>query len=140
MGCTVGEKRRSGLVGIGIASYVLRRSGAMIAKFIVMIVVGVQERIIVYGESEKWKLCSTGARHGSSPSHRTGGIMKEFLALLILAVGITVPLLYTVYEQKNDIVKLQLDRDEIKVHTDMLAQIVKTQQYQIDTLTESIIK
>ncbi len=39
---------------------------------------------------------------------------------------------------KEQIIQLQSDRDEIKLHTDQLAEIVKIQQYQIDVLTESI--
>lgn len=43
-------------------------------------------------------------------------------------------------DYRKEIVQLQLDRDEIKLHTDQLAEIVKTQQYQIDVLTETISK
>lgn len=41
---------------------------------------------------------------------------------------------------KREIVKLQLDRDEIKQHTDELARIITTQQYQIDVLAGMLEK
>ncbi len=55
-----------------------------------------------------------------------------FLLMLVLAYQIRV-----VEKSKVDIVKLQLDREEIKLHTDQLAEVVKIQQYQIDVLAES---
>lgn len=58
-------------------------------------------------------------------------LMAAILLLLIVAGQGFVSL-----RQRNEIIKLQMDRDEVKIHTDMLAQIIKVQQYQIDVLSE----
>ncbi len=41
----------------------------------------------------------------------------------------------TIISMNKQIVTLQMDKEEIKMHTDQHAQIVKTQQYQLDVLT-----
>lgn len=41
---------------------------------------------------------------------------------------------------RRQMVTLQLDRDELKQHTDQLVEIVVTQQYQIDTLVGMLEK
>lgn len=59
------------------------------------------------------------------------------LAFISLGVGLGIAG-KQIRNLRTQVVQLQLDRDEIKLHTDMLAEIVKTQQYQIDVLTEMI--
>jgi hypothetical protein len=41
---------------------------------------------------------------------------------------------------RAEIIQLTLDKEEIKKHTDLLAGIVRDQQFQIDTLIEMVDK
>lgn len=63
--------------------------------------------------------------------------MNRIIAILILFISLCF-LCREDIRMRKEVINLQMDRDEIKLHTDMLAQIVKTQQYQLDVLTESI--
>ncbi len=60
--------------------------------------------------------------------------MKIPIALIFFSLGGLTWNLHSNQDLKNQIVQLSLDKEEIKQHTDILAGIVKTQQYQIDVL------
>lgn len=66
--------------------------------------------------------------------------MAKIIAAFLFTLGCLGIALSGQAELRKQIVSIQLDRDEIKLHTDQLARIVVTQQYQIDILTELLTK
>jgi hypothetical protein len=64
------------------------------------------------------------------------------IATSLLLVCAFIPLIFQgmmIDRMKKQIVTSELNYAELKQHTDILAQVVRTQQYQIDVITENIM-
>lgn len=69
--------------------------------------------------------------------------MREWIIAIVIAFGIIVVLVKTgiateepTLKMRKEIVSLQLDYEELRKHTEILASIISVQQYQLDVLTE----